>query len=210
MGDAVALRLEHELGQLEFTLTNAQHADLVAYIELISHWNRAYNLTAVRDPLAMVTRHVVDSLAIATLLPPVTVLDVGTGPGLPGIPLAVALPEQKFHLLDSNGKKTRFLFQVKNQLSLSNIEIKETRVESFDVEQGYYCIVSREFASLRSMVKSCHHLLSERGRLFAMKSAGVHAELSEVADLADLVALREIKVPGLQETRYLVELAVRH
>ena len=210
MGDAVALRLEHELGQLEFTLTNAQHADLVAYIELISHWNRAYNLTAVRDPLAMVTRHVVDSLAIATLLPSVTVLDVGTGPGLPGIPLAVALPEQKFHLLDSNGKKTRFLFQVKNQLSLSNIEIKETRVESFDVEQGYDCIVSRAFASLRSMVKSCHHLLSERGRLFAMKSAGVHAELSEVADLADLVALREIKVPGLLETRYLVELAVRH
>ena len=210
MGDAVALRLEHELGQLEFALSNAQKADLLAYVELISRWNRAYNLTAVRDPLAMVTRHIVDSLAIATLLPLGTVLDVGTGPGLPGIPLAVALPEQHFHLLDSNGKKTRFLFQVKNQLNLSNIEIKESRVESFEVDQGYDCIVSRAFASLNSMVKSCHHLLSKRGRLYAMKSAGVHAELNELADSADLVALQEVNVPGLEETRYLVELAVRH
>jgi 16S rRNA (guanine527-N7)-methyltransferase len=209
MGDAIALQLERELAQLELVLSLDQKANLVTYIELMGRWNRAYNLTAVRDPLAMVTRHVSDSLAIASLIPAATVLDVGTGPGLPGIPLAIALPRQNFHLLDANGKKTRFLFQVKNQLHLPNIEIKETRVENFQVEQGYDCVVSRAFASLSVMVKSCRHLLSQQGRIFAMKSAAVHAELDEIADLAELIALKEIKVPGLEETRYVVELAVR-
>jgi 16S rRNA (guanine527-N7)-methyltransferase len=209
MGDAIALQLERELAQLELVLSLDQKANLVTYIELMGRWNRAYNLTAVRDPLAMVTRHVSDSLAIASLIPAATVLDVGTGPGLPGIPLAIALPRQNFHLLDANGKKTRFLFQVKNQLHLPNIEIKETRVENFQVEQGYDCVVSRAFASLSVMVKSCRHLLSQQGRIFAMKSAAVHAELNEIADLAELIALKEITVPGLGETRSVVELAVR-
>ena len=209
MRDAIALQLGRELAQLDLVLSLDQQADLVTYIELMCRWNRAYNLTAVRDPIAMVTRHLSDSLAIASLIPVTTVLDVGTGPGLPGIPLAIALPSQNFHLLDANGKKTRFLFQVKNQLRLANIEIKETRVENFQVEQGYDCVVSRAFASLGLMVKSCRHLLSKQGRIFAMKSASVHTELEEIADVAELIALKEIKVPGLEETRYVVELAVR-
>ena len=208
MRDAIALQLGRELAQLDLVLSLDQQADLVTYIELMCRWNRAYNLTAVRDPIAMVTRHLSDSLAIASLIPVATVLDVGTGPGLPGIPLAIALPSQNFHLLDANGKKTRFLFQVKNQLRLANIEIKETRVENFQVEQGYDCVVSRAFASLGLMVKSCRHLLSKQGRIFAMKSASVHTELEEIADVAELIALKEIKVPGLEETRYVVELAV--
>ncbi len=209
MRDAIALQLGRELAQLDLVLSLDQQADLVTYIELMCRWNRAYNLTAVRDPIAMVTRHLSDSLAIASLIPVTTVLDVGTGPGLPGIPLAIALPSQNFHLLDANGKKTRFLFQVKNQLRLANIEIKETRVENFQVEQGYDCVVSRAFASLGLMVKSCRHLLSKQGRIFAMKSASVHTELEEIADVAELIALKEIKVPGLEETRYVVELAIR-
>ena len=209
MRDAIALQLGRELAQLDLVLSLDQQADLVTYIELMCRWNRAYNLTAVRNPIAMVTRHLSDSLAIASLIPVATVLDVGTGPGLPGIPLAIALPSQNFHLLDANGKKTRFLFQVKNQLRLANIEIKETRVENFQVEQGYDCVVSRAFASLGLMVKSCRHLLSKQGRIFAMKSASVHTELEEIADVAELIALKEIKVPGLEETRYVVELAVR-
>ena len=209
MRDAIALQLGRELAQLDLVLSLDQQADLVTYIELMCRWNRAYNLTAVRDPIAMVTRHLSDSLAIASLIPVATVLDVGTGPGLPGIPLAIALPSQNFHLLDANGKKTRFLFQVKNQLRLANIEIKETRVENFQVEQGYDCVVSRAFASLGLMVKSCRHLLSKQGRIFAMKAASVHTELEEIADVAELIALKEIKVPGLEETRYVVELAVR-
>ena len=209
MRDAIVLQLERELAQLEIVLSASQQADLVTYIELISRWNRAYNLTAVRDPISMVTRHISDSLAIAPLIPAATVLDVGTGPGLPGIPLAIALPSQHFDLLDANGKKTRFLFQVKNQLHLTNIDIKETRVENFRYEQGYDCVVSRAFASLSLMVKSCCHLLSKQGHIFAMKSAAVHAELEEIADIAELIALKEINVPGLKETRYVVELAVR-
>ena len=209
MRDAIALQLGRELAQLDLVLSLDQQADLVTYIELMCRWNRAYNLTAVRNPIAMVTRHLSDSLAIASLIPVATVLDVGTGPGLPGIPLAIALPSQNFHLLDANGKKTRFLFQVKNQLRLANIEIKETRVENFQVEQGYDCVVSRAFASLGLMVKSCRHLLSKQGRIFAMKSASVHTELEEIADVAELIALKEINVPGLKETRYVVELAVR-
>ncbi|WP_435213325.1 16S rRNA (guanine(527)-N(7))-methyltransferase RsmG [Luminiphilus sp. nBUS_16] len=209
MRDAIALQLGRELAQLDLVLSLDQQADLVTYIELMCRWNRAYNLTAVRDPIAMVTRHLSDSLAIASLIPTATVLDVGTGPGLPGIPLAIALPGQNFHLLDANGKKTRFLFQVKSQLHLTNIEIKETRVENFQVEQGYDCVVSRAFASLGLMVKSCRHLLSKQGRILAMKSASVHTELEEIADVAELIALKEIKVPGLEETRYVVELAIR-
>ncbi|MDG1065346.1 MAG: 16S rRNA (guanine(527)-N(7))-methyltransferase RsmG [Luminiphilus sp.] len=209
MHDALAQQLECALVQLELAFSTAQRAKLVAYIELINRWNRAYNLTAVRDPMAMVTRHLLDSLAITSLIPGGTILDVGTGPGLPGIPLAVALPDQSFHLLDGNGKKTRFLFQVKNDLNLTNIDIKETRVENFHVDQGYSCIVSRAFASLSAMVKSCHHLLSPQGRIFAMKSTGVHAELDEISDLAERVVLHELEVPGLEETRYLVELSVR-
>jgi len=209
MLDAVAGLLERELEQTDLVLSAGQQANLVAYIALIDRWNRAYNLTAVRDPILMVTRHILDSLAITPFIPAATVLDVGTGPGLPGVPLSIALPDQSFHLLDANGKKTRFLFQVKNQLNLANIKIKETRVENLAVNQGYDCIVSRAFASLRLMVESCRHLLSEDGRLLAMKSAGVHEELNETTEIADLIALHEVKVPGLNETRYLVELSVR-
>jgi 16S rRNA (guanine527-N7)-methyltransferase len=209
MHDALAQQLERALVQLELALSTVQQKKLIAYIELINRWNRAYNLTAVRDPMEMITRHLLDSLAISPLISAGIILDVGTGPGLPGIPLAVALPDQNFHLLDGNGKKTRFLFQVKQDLRLTNVDIKETRVENLQVDQGYDCIVSRAFSSLSSMIKSCQHLLSQQGHIFAMKSAGVHAELNEIADLAELVALHELEVPGLAETRYLVELRVR-
>ena len=209
MHDALAQQLERALTQLDLVLSAAQQKKLIAYVELINRWNRAYNLTAVRDPMAMVTRHLLDSLAISPHIPEGITLDVGTGPGLPGIPLAVAFPNQRFHLLDGNGKKTRFLFQVKNDLLLTNVDIKETRVENFQVDRGYDCIVSRAFASLSSMINSCQHLLSQQGHIFAMKSAGVHAELNEIDDSAELVALHELEVPGLEETRYLVELCVR-
>ena len=104
---------------------------LLGYLGLLQKWNRAYNLTAVRDPAQMVCRHLLDSMAVGPFLRRRRLLDAGTGAGLPGVPLAILFPDREFHLLDSNGKKTRFLFQVKTALRLDNIQIQQQRVETF-------------------------------------------------------------------------------
>jgi len=205
--DAQAL-LGRGLEQLQLRISAKQQADLLAYLKLILRWNKAYNLTAIRDPGAMVTRHLLDSLAVAEFLPTGHVLDVGTGAGLPGVPLAIALPERQFFLLDGNGKKTRFLFHVKTQLGLNNIEVLETRIEDHQMSPGYSAIISRAYANLETMVRSCRHVLAPGGRLLAMKAAGVHDELQQLGDQGSLVTLSKITVPGLPETRYLAELAL--
>jgi len=187
-------------------------AQLEHYLELLLRWNKAYNLTSVREPEAMVSRHLLDSLACASYLRPTMqrVLDVGTGAGLPGIPLALLFPEQEFHLLDSNGKKARFLFQVKTELGLANISIHNQRVEAFRPSQGYDVVISRAFASLQDMVQSCGHLCLETGCYLAMKGQYPQQELDAVADSCTLVAAHVLDVPGLQEQRHLIELSPRN
>ena len=134
-------------------------ARLLDYLVLLHKWNRAYNLTAVRDPQQMVTRHLLDSLSIAPHVRGQRLIDVGTGGGLPGVPLSILFPDREFHLLDSNGKKTRFLFQVKTALGLDNMAVHQARVESF--EQGPFdAVLSRAVASLEDMVTGCRHLLA--------------------------------------------------
>lgn len=208
MPDPVQATLQQGLKQLKTNLGAQQESALLAYLALIDQWNGAYNLTAVRDPAAMVTRHLLDSLAVMDFLPPGSILDVGTGAGLPGVPLAIACPNRKFFLLDSNGKKTRFLFQVKTQLGLNNIEVLETRIEDHRVVSGYAGVISRAFASLDTMIQTCRHVLAPQGVMLAMKASGVHDELQGLKNQDFLVTLREIVVPGLEETRYLAELAL--
>ncbi|EHL32427.1 16S rRNA (guanine(527)-N(7))-methyltransferase RsmG [Legionella drancourtii] len=160
------------LGALEPQLSN--------YLFLLKKWNAAYNLTAVRDLESMISKHLLDSLAILPWVNGRHIIDVGTGPGLPGIPLAIAKPEQNFVLLDSNGKKTRFLNEVKRQLHLKNLEVVHFRVENYHPTQGFDTVVSRAFSSLAQMVQWTEHLIANDGIWLAMKGRHPDAELLEI------------------------------
>lgn len=153
---------------------------LMHYLSLLYKWNQAYNLTAVRDMDSMVTRHLLDSLAILPWVKGPRVLDVGTGPGLPGVPLALANPELHVVLLDSNGKKIRFLQEVKRALALDNVEIVQTRVESYLPTQGFDTVTSRAFSDLQHMLNCTNHLIATAGIWLAMKGRHPEAELASI------------------------------
>ncbi|KZZ33165.1 hypothetical protein A3755_08355, partial [Oleiphilus sp. HI0085] len=141
--------------KIGITLNEEQNGLLLDYLELLIKWNKAYNLTAIRDPEEMLIKHLVDSLSIAPYIKGQDIADIGTGPGLPGIPMAILFPEKRFLLVDSNGKKTRFLTQSKITLSLANIEIVHGRVESVAQDKQFDQIMSRAFTALDNMVKLC-------------------------------------------------------
>lgn len=157
----------------------------------------------------MVTRHLLDSLAITPYLSGRRFIDVGTGAGLPGIPIAIALPQHEVHLLDSNGKKTRFLFQVKTALGLDNIVVHQARVETLQTTETFDRVLSRAFASLQDMAQSCRHLLAPEGRLLAMKGAYPAQELENLNEECTVVAVYPLVIPGLAEQRHLVEIALQ-
>jgi 16S rRNA (guanine527-N7)-methyltransferase len=200
-------RLQTGIKELALDVTESQRRSLLEYIELLLKWNKVYNLTAVRDPLEMIVRHLLDSLAIAPWCAGQRLIDVGTGPGLPGLPLAVLYPQKEIHLLDSNSKKTRFLFQVKTSLSLENITVHHARVESFSPIAQYDAVLSRAFASLEDMVTGCGHLLSDSGQFLAMKGGLSRGELASVEALGQQSTVHELNVPGLKEQRHLVILS---
>jgi len=152
----------------------------IAYLKLLHKWNQTYNLTAIRDPHQMVTHHVLDSLAIRPWIKGPRLLDVGTGAGLPGIPLAIAMPELEVVLLDSNGKKIRFLREVKRALDLPNLEIIQSRAESYRPDTGFDTVTSRALSSLENLVNWTHHLLSDHGIWVAMKGHVPSAELEAI------------------------------
>ncbi|HGU0871331.1 TPA: 16S rRNA (guanine(527)-N(7))-methyltransferase RsmG, partial [Escherichia coli] len=151
------------------SLTDHQKNQLIAYVNMLHKWNKAYNLTSVRDPNEMLVRHILDSIVVAPYLQGERFIDVGTGPGLPGIPLSIVRPEAHFTLLDSLGKRVRFLRQVQHELKLENIEPVQSRVEEFPSEPPFDGVISRAFASLNDMVSWCHHLPGEQGRFYALK-----------------------------------------
>ena len=178
-------------------------------LALLLRWNKAYNLTAVRDPLEMVMRHLLDSLSIASYIPDSAqqIVDVGTGAGLPGVPLALLNPHQNYSLLDSNGKKTCFLFQVKTELGLANMSVHRARAETWAPPETYDVVLSRAFASLTDMVQCCRHFCSETGLFLAMKGTSPEAELVAVDALCEVRNVYPLQVPGLDQERHLVELA---
>lgn len=145
------------------SLSDQQKQQLVAYVGLLDKWNKAYNLTSVRDPQQMLVRHILDSIVVAPHLQGSRFIDVGTGPGLPGIPLAIVMPDAHFTLLDSLGKRVRFLRQVQHELGLTNITPVQSRVEAFPAEPPFDGVISRAFASLTDMVNWCHHLPGREG-----------------------------------------------
>lgn len=198
--------LSRLLAKTELTITAKQQQQLLAYVELLHKWNGAYNLTSVREPKAMIGRHLLDSLVVAPYLNGNQVIDVGTGPGLPGVPLAIYYPDKHFVLLDSLGKRIRFLNQVKRQLNLTNIEPVQCRVEDHQVAQGYDAVISRAFANMTDMVQWCQHLPSPTGRFLAMKGAAVQEEIAALPDFVRVTAVHALQVPEQNAERHLVEL----
>ncbi|MDA7851940.1 16S rRNA (guanine(527)-N(7))-methyltransferase RsmG [Porticoccaceae bacterium] len=190
--------------------TSLQRDQLLAYLELLISWNKAYNLTAIRDPAQMIALHLLDSL---TVLPHVTgehLIDVGTGAGLPGIPLAIMYPDKQFTLLDSNGKKTRFLFQVRCHLGLTNVTEIQSRVEQHQPRECYDAVLSRAFTSIADMVDKCHHLLAAQGVFLAMKGKFPQSELSEVAKDYKVETSHTLQVPGVEGERHLIVIGRCH
>jgi len=184
----------------------ARNERLLDYIELLARWNRAYNLTAIDEPRQMLSRHLLDSLSIAPHLEGERLLDVGSGAGLPGVPLALWFPEREFHLLDSNGKKTRFLFQVRTELGLDNVRVHNLRAEQMRDARGFNCILARAVAPLAELLRLCAHLLAPGGALLAMKAELAHGELQAVGPPYNVAACIELAVPGIDRRRQLVRL----
>lgn len=190
--------------QLGLNLELQQVDRLMTYLHLFEKWNQAFNLSAIREPAAMVKLHLLDSLSIAPLLEGEHFIDVGTGGGLPGIPLAIQFPQRSFTLLDSAGKKTRFLFQVKQELGLDNVTVENRRVEQYHPARGFDGVISRAFASLQDMVKSCAHLLNPSGRFWAMKGQVPLAELQEIEQYCTIEHCHDLQVPGVDAQRCLL------
>jgi 16S rRNA (guanine527-N7)-methyltransferase len=191
----VALGLEAEADQLE---------RLLAFVALLARWNRAYNLTAIRDPWEMIPRHLLDSLTVISYLHGETILDAGTGAGLPGIPLAILAPARRFTLLDSNGKKIRFVRQAAGELRLANVTAVQARLESYRAEEKFATIVSRAVTSVSALAAAAAHLLDRPARLLAMKGRYPADELE--FEPPGTLAVHRLAVPFLDGERHLIEI----
>ncbi|EAQ6498721.1 16S rRNA (guanine(527)-N(7))-methyltransferase RsmG [Salmonella enterica] len=197
-------KLSRLLDEAGISLTDHQKTLLVAYVDMLHKWNKAYNLTSVRDPAEMVVRHILDSIVVAPYLQGQRFIDVGTGPGLPGIPLAIVLPDAHFTLLDSLGKRVRFLRQVQHELKLENITPVQSRVEAYPSEPPFDGVISRAFASLNDMVSWCHQLPGEKGRFYALKGQLPEDEIASLPDDFSVESVEKLRVPQLEGERHLV------
>lgn len=182
MEDLWRKQLDDGCNRLDFRPSGEMVEQLIAYLHLLRKWNRVFNLTAVRDDRELVPRHLIDSLSIAGSIQGPRVADIGSGAGLPGIPLGVIRRDWQIVLVDSNSKKTRFLKQVTLELGLSNMAVVHSRVESFRPQQGFDTVVSRAFSSLADFWRLASHLMLPGGRLVAMKGRRPDAELSQLPD----------------------------
>ncbi len=197
--------LEAGLNELGLSIALDKINALMAFLGLMEKWNKTYNLTAIRNKEGMAVLHILDSLAVLPYLQGTRVLDVGTGAGLPGIPLAIYQPEMNFFLLDSNAKKTRFVQQVVLELGLKNVHVCHFRVEEYHDSEGFNCIVSRAFSSLQEMVEKTRHLIHENSLLLAMKGQKPDAEFERLSMPGEIISLH---VPGIDAERCLVRIQI--
>nr|WP_024966265.1 16S rRNA (guanine(527)-N(7))-methyltransferase RsmG [Pantoea sp. IMH] len=197
-------KLSSLLNAAGIILTDQQKQQLVGYVELLHKWNKAYNLTSIRDPEQMLVRHIMDSIVVAPHLQGSRFIDVGTGPGLPGVPLAIVCPDAHFTLLDSLGKRIRFLKQVQHELKLENIEPVQSRVEDWPGEPPFDGVISRAFASLNDMLNWCHHLPGREGRFYALKGVVPEEEIAALPAGFSLERVVRLSVPQLEGERHLI------
>lgn len=198
--------LARGVGALGIDLPAGAPGKLLRYLELLEKWNRTYNLTAIRDPLEMVSHHLLDSLAVLPHLPMRrndSLADVGSGGGAPGIPLAIARPEWRVALNDASEKKTAFLRQAAIELGLQNVHVQQGRVESWTPAAGFAVVISRAFAELAEFVHACRHLVAPGGCLAAMKGVYPDAELGNLP-AGYCTRVVPLKVPTLNAERHLV------
>ena len=187
---------------MQIEASSVQQDKMLAYLGLLMKWNRAYNLTSIKNPEEMVSRQLLDSLSILGLVEGPRVLDVGTGAGLPGIPLAIMRPQWEFVLLDSNSKKTRFVNQVRLELGLGNVEVVHSRDASFHPQQRFNTITSRAFAALDDMLQGSGHLLAEDGHWLAMKGKMPSEEIEAITGYR--FEVKSLNVQGEPEQRHAV------
>jgi 16S rRNA (guanine527-N7)-methyltransferase len=197
-------RLQSLLAQTSLQLTELQISQLVTLVEQLDKWNKAYNLTSVRDPMEMLVKHILDSLVVSPYLQGQRFIDVGTGPGLPGLPLAIINPDKQFVLLDSLGKRITFIRQVCHLLKLTNVTAVQSRVEKYQPEQLFDGVISRAFASLQDMLNWCYHLPANNGKFYALKGLVPEQELENLAKGLKLERIESLVVPELEGQRHLV------
>jgi 16S rRNA (guanine527-N7)-methyltransferase len=176
------------------------------YLDELLKWNHHFNLLGMTEVEGIKSKHILDCLAVSPFLTGETILDVGTGAGLPGIPLAILNPSKHFFLLDSNGKKTRFLFQVKVALGLENVTVENSRIENYQSTRQIDIVMSRAFASLRDMVGLSQHLLPEQGQWIAMKGRYPEQEIAELPSSAQVIGTEKLSIPGEDGERHLIRL----
>lgn len=206
----LANQLRDLIHNSELTVTDSHQQQLVKLVELLHKWNKAYNLTSVRNPSEMLVKHIMDSIVVSPHLDGQCLIDVGTGPGLPGLPLAILNPDKQFFLLDSLGKRIRFITQVVHELGLKNVTPIQSRVELFTPaderwpESGFDGVLSRAFASLDDMLEWCHHLPHKQGKFYALKGTVPTQELERLPSNLVLEKVQPLIVPELEGERHLV------
>ncbi|MBY6188758.1 16S rRNA (guanine(527)-N(7))-methyltransferase RsmG [Marinobacter hydrocarbonoclasticus] len=201
----LAKRLSTLIDASGLTVSTEQQAQLVELVQMLDKWNKAYNLTSVRDPMDMLEKHILDSIVVGPHLQGRRFIDVGTGPGLPGLPLAICNPDKEFVLLDSLGKRIRFIRQVIHTLGLTNVTAVESRVEAYQPEHGFDVVLSRAFASLQDMLSWCAHLPAADGHFLALKGQLDPEELADIPAQFQVENTVALKVPGLDAQRHLVK-----
>ena len=195
---------------LALDLDEAQLARLVAHLDLLDEWNTRMNLTAIRDRPSQLTKHLLDSLTVQPYLRGQRIADVGSGAGFPGIPLAIVEPQRHFSLIESTGKKCRFLEHVRDELQLKNVEVVQARAENYQPEVRFDTVVARAVGPLAGLVKAAGALVVGGGRLLAMKGRYPQDELAARLNGWKVAAVHPLSVPGLDEERHLVELCRSH
>lgn len=191
------------------TIPAEQQQQLLQLVALLDKWNKAYNLTSVRDPQQMLSRHIVDSLVVLPHLQGKRFIDVGTGPGLPGLPLAIVCPDREFVLLDSLGKRIRFIRQVCHELGLKNVKAVQSRVEDYQDPTKFDGVISRAFASLSDMLTWCAHLPSAEGAFYALKGIYPEAEIAALPANYTVTDVIPLKVPDVAAERHLLIIKTR-
>lgn len=206
----MTLSLAEGATELGLDLTDAQQRALIAHLDLMDEWNARFNLTAIRDREQQVTKHVLDSLSVRPWLRGTRIADVGSGAGFPGIPLAIVEPSRRFALIESTGKKCRFLEAVRDALALDNVDVVQSRAELYKPDVRYETVIARAVGPLADLVRYAGPLLAGGGRLLAMKGRHPADELSARLNGWKVAGVHRLTVPGLAEERHLVELARSH